>query len=82
MPTTPTYRNRGLLLMGSLLLLGVITGYVWGRMSGYEQGEADTIRAIEQKLTEPEQERVVIETSTIVLPYKRFRGRNQVILHL
>ena len=58
MPTTPTYRNRRLLLMVLLLLLGVATGYVWGRMIGYEQGKADTIRAIEQKLTEPEQETV------------------------
>jgi len=37
-----------------LLLLGVDTGFVWGRMIGYEQGKADTVKAIGQKLTKPE----------------------------
>jgi len=44
--------------MGLLPLPGVATGFVWGRMIGYEQGKADTIRAIEQKLVEPKQETV------------------------
>lgn len=60
MPTNPTHRNRRLLLLLLLLLLGVATGFVWGRMIGHEQGKADTIRAIKQKLAEPERERVPI----------------------
>jgi len=33
-------------------------GFVWGREYGYKRGKADTIKAIEQKLAEPERDRV------------------------
>ena len=58
MPTTPTYRNRRLLLTLLLPLPEFVAGFVWGREYGDERGKADTIKAIEQKLAEPEGDRV------------------------
>ncbi len=58
MPTNATCCSRRLILMILLVLLGMGTGFVWGREFGYEEGKEDTIRVIEQKLAKPKTKRL------------------------
>lgn len=55
-PTNSIHRNRRLILIIVLVLLGFWAGFVWGRDYGYQQGKWDTIKVIEQKLAKPETE--------------------------
>ncbi len=48
MLTNTLYRNRRLILMIVLVLLGFGAGFVWGREYGYNQGKADTMKMIER----------------------------------
>ncbi|MCK8495876.1 hypothetical protein M0L20_28680 [Spirosoma sp. RP8] len=47
-------RNRRLILMILLVLLGFAAGFVWGNQYGYGQGKLDTVKAIEKRFNAPE----------------------------
>lgn len=57
-PTKSIQRNRRLILITVLVVLGFLAGFAWGRQYGYEQGKMETIKVIEQKLAKPEAERL------------------------
>lgn len=49
-PIATVQRNRRLILMLILTVLGFAAGFVWGNAYGYSQGKADVMKAIEDKL--------------------------------
>lgn len=46
--------TRRLYLLIVMTLLGAAAGFVWGHWYGYSQGKADTLKAIEKRLNEPQ----------------------------
>ena len=53
-PIATLQRNRRLILMLILTLLGFAAGFFWGNEYGYNQGKADVMKAIEDKLNTPQ----------------------------
>ncbi|MDB5243716.1 MAG: hypothetical protein JWP57_4342 [Spirosoma sp.] len=46
------YVTRRLALIVVMILFAALASFLWGQQYGYEQGKADTMKAIENRLNE------------------------------